>query len=319
MRLCIVGYGTTAHGHARIVQAEGCTVDSVVGRLADQTQEFARELGGAFATTSLDDALARPGLDAVVICSPSSAHEGQTEQALLADKHVLCEIPLAMSYAGARKLADLARERRKVVMVAHTHRYQPAIRMAKGRIDEGSLTLHNVVARYAFLRRENVDWTGRRRSWTDNLLWHHGCHATDMCLWLLGVDTPGGVSVQGNVAPADARMGIPMDLSISMRTPSGQLASVNMSYNSHISLYDYLLIGEQDTLLVSDGRLLDKNGVLYEPPHRRAYDDSAAVLQDREFLAAIAEGRQPAISADSVLPAMWALQQVEGSIRTPAG
>ena len=135
-----------------------------------------------------------------------------------------------------------------------------------------------------------------------------------MCLWMLGVERPAGLGVRGNVAPVDPHMGIPMDLSIQLRVDNGKLASVNMSYNSHLSLYDYLLIGDQESLLVSDGRLSSRDAILYEPSHQLAYDDSAAVLQDREFLGAIAEGRQSAISPDSVLPAMWALQHVQDTL-----
>jgi len=311
MKICIVGYGTTAHSHARIFQREGITIDSVVGRLADQTAAFARECDDCFATTDLAEALARPGVEAVIVCSPSAAHAEQTEHALHMGKHVLCEIPLAMSFVDAERVATLARQQRRVVMVAHTHRYQPAIRLAKQRIAAGQLTLHHVIARYVFLRRENIDWSGRKRSWTDNLIWHHGCHATDMALWLLGSTTPRDVAVTSKVALPDQHMRIPLDLSILMRTQQDQLASVNMSYNSHISLYDYLLIGTDDTLLVGNGELSSKDGTIFAPDQPSTYDESAAVLQNREFLASIREDRQAAISADAVLPAMWVLQQVQ--------
>ncbi len=314
MKAAIIGYGTTANNHARTLRRDGVELESVVGRLAEPTAEFARQHGIPHATTDLAEALARPGLDVVVICSPSAVHAEQTEQALLAGKHVLVEIPLAMNYPAAERLTRLAEERGLTLMVAHTHRYGPAIREVKRRIAEGELTVRNIIARYVFLRRENVDWSGRRRSWTDNLIWHHGCHATDMCLWLLGETIPGNVAVAANVAPPDAHMGIPMDLSILLRTPGGAIASVNMSYNSHLSRYDYLVIGDETTLLVSEGKLFGPEGVLLDPA-QLPKGESAQELQDREFLAAISERRTAAISGAAVLPAMWALGQVDPDSR----
>jgi 2-hydroxy-4-carboxymuconate semialdehyde hemiacetal dehydrogenase len=320
MRMCIIGYGTTARSHARLFRQEGVEVDSVVGRLPGPTSEFAHELGDCFATTRLSEALARPNVDAVIVCSPSEAHAKQVEEALNAEKHVLCEIPLATSFPDASRLATLARAQQCVLMVAHTHRYQPAVQMAKRMLDDGQFALHHVISRYVFIRRENVDWTGRKRSWTDNLIWHHGCHATDMCLWLLGVDQPSAVDVTAQVALPDSHMGIPLDLSILMRTQQDQLASVNMSYNSHLSLYDYLLIGTDTSLLIGEGKLRGNNGLLFDPANAPVYDESAALRQNREFLAAIHEQRQASISAESVLPAMWVLQQVQDTAdRAPKG
>src|SRR5207253_2249065 len=181
MNLCIVGYGTIAKAHTRAFRNEGVTLDTVVGRVAERAAESATEQGYARSTTDLAEALSRPEIDLVAICSPSEAHAAQTEQALRADKHVLVEIPLAMSYAEGQFLADLARERGKTLMVCHTHRYRSQIQEAKRRIVAGELTLHHIISRYVFLRRENRDLTGKARSWTDNLLWHHGCHATDLC------------------------------------------------------------------------------------------------------------------------------------------
>ncbi|MGH2370736.1 MAG: hypothetical protein ACRDI2_21370, partial [Chloroflexota bacterium] len=172
-------------------------------------------------------------------------------------------------------------------------------------------TLHNVVARYMFLRRENVGASGYVRSWTDNLLWHHGQHATDLALWLLGVERPGEVDVTSMVALPDQRLGIPLDLSLVLRTKRDQLATVAMSYNSHASIYDYVLIGREDTLRISENRLFNKDGVLYDPKQDPAGGPSGGLAQNREFVAAVREGRQPEVSADAVLPALEVLQRVQ--------
>jgi 2-hydroxy-4-carboxymuconate semialdehyde hemiacetal dehydrogenase len=311
LRIAVVGYGQIARSHTRIMKGEGHDLRWLVGRAPERTEAFAREHGFGRHSTSLDDPLADPEVDAVILCTPSEQHEEQAEACLRAGKHVLVEIPLAMTFEGGQRLAALARETGLTVMVAHTHRYQGAMLRAKQQIASGKLTLHSVVARYMFLRRENVGASGYVRSWTDNLLWHHGQHATDMCLWMLGVEQPGQVDVSATLALPDKHLGIPLDLTLTMRTRRDQLATVVMSYNAHVSVYDYLLIGHEDMLVIDNGLLRNKDGVLYDPKQDPAGGRNAGLLQNREFVTAIRERRQPMISADSVLPALDALQRAQ--------
>lgn len=311
LRVAVVGYGQIARSHTRSFKQDGHELRWLIGRVPEKTAAFAQEHGYTQHSTSLDDALSDEAVDAVVLCTPSEQHAEQTERALMAGKHVLVEIPLAMTYPEGKRLADLARETGKTVLVAHTHRYQGAMQRAKQMITSGQLTLHNVVARYMFLRRENIGANGYVRSWTDNLLWHHGQHATDMCLWLLGVEQPGQVEVTSMLALPNAHLDIPLDLTLVMRTERDQLATVAMSYNSHISLYDYVLIGEEDTLLINNGVLSNREGVLYDPKQDQSENRNSGLLQNREFVNAIREGRQPSASADSVLPALEALQKAQ--------
>jgi 2-hydroxy-4-carboxymuconate semialdehyde hemiacetal dehydrogenase len=185
------------------------------------------------------------------------------------------------------------------------------MRYAKERIDTGQLTLYNVITRYMFLRRENVGASGYVRSWTDNLLWHHGQHATDTTLWLLGVDRPGRVEATAMLALPDASLGIPLDLSLLMRTERDALGTVAMSYNAHVSLYDYVLIGREDTLVIERGTVRNDKGLLYDPEADTPEGRNSGLLQDREFVAAVREGRPAAISADDVLPALEVLQRAQ--------
>ena len=311
LKIAVVGYGQIARSHTRTMGREGHTLRWVIGRVPERTEAFAQEHGFEKHSTNLAEALTDSDVDAVILCTPSEQHAEQTAQCLAAGKHVLVEIPLAMSFAEGQRLAEQARAARLTVMVAHTHRYQGAIRRAKAKIDAGELTLHNVIARYMFLRRENVGANGYVRSWTDNLLWHHGQHATDMCLWLLGVERPGEVEVTSTLALPDKELDIPLDLSLALRTTRDQLATVSMSYNSHVSLYDYVLVGVEDTLIVENGVLRNREKVLYDPKEDQSEEKNSGLLQNREFVAAIRDGRQPEISADSVLPALDALQRAQ--------
>ena len=311
LALAIVGYGQIARSHTRIFKQEGHRLAWLIGRVPEKTATFAQEHGFARWSTNLEEALADPAVDAVVLCTPSEQHEAQTAAGLRAGKHVLVEIPLAMTYAGGQQLAQLARQTGLTLMVAHTHRYQGAMQRAHELIATGRLTLHHVVARYLFLRRENVGASGYVRSWTDNLLWHHGQHATDMCLWLLGVTRPGEVEVTSMVALPDQRLGIPLDLTLSVRTKQDQLATIAMSYNSHLSLNDYVLIGVEDTLQISNGVLSNRDGVLYDQKLDDLESRNSGRQQNREFVAAIRDHRPPSISAESVLPALDVLQRVQ--------
>jgi 2-hydroxy-4-carboxymuconate semialdehyde hemiacetal dehydrogenase len=311
MKLLMVGYGSISRAHTRSFAHEDVELDTVVGRDPAKAAAFAQEYGYARSLPTLDEALAREDIDVVAVCSPSEAHARQAEAALRAGKHVLVEIPLALTYTESERLAALAREMGKVLMVAHTQRYYRPLMEARRRVASGELTLHSVICRYGFLRRKNEDWQGRPRTWTDNLLWHHGCHVVDFALWLLGIEQPGVVEATGRLALPDQKMGIPMDLSATLRTPSDQIVAIAMSYNTHLPVHDYLMIGREDTLQYVDRRLVGSQGVLFDMTDQRAESQDGNLLQDQEFLAAIRDGRPAAISAEAVLPAMRALQDIQ--------
>jgi 2-hydroxy-4-carboxymuconate semialdehyde hemiacetal dehydrogenase len=315
--LAFLGYGSIARQHARALLglrergvAPEVRLAGVMGRVASSAAEFAGEFNLGFSTTDLQALLARPEIEAVVICSPTDLHVEQTEQALRAGKHVLCEIPLATSLADADRLIALADQVDRRLMICHTERYYRALLEARRQIASGELHPHAIVSRYMFFRRENVNWVGRRRSWTDNLLWHHGCHAVDAALWLLEADQ---AEVTAQVALPGKNLGIPMDLAIGMRTPRDQIISVAMSYNTHLPLHDYLIIGEEATLLFSDGELRSKDGVLV--PKQDLQDLTEPIMdQDAEFLATVREHREPAVSGRAVRPALAALQAVQDTL-----
>jgi 2-hydroxy-4-carboxymuconate semialdehyde hemiacetal dehydrogenase len=304
MNLCFIGYGSIAKAHARAFrQLGGTRFHTVVGRRLEATEEFAREFGFERVTLDWDEALANSGIDAVVITSPSDLHAAQTEAALRAGKHVLAEIPLATNYADAERVTQLAKGVRRTLMVAHTQRFYPALQEARWRIASSALRVHHVVCRWFFFRRENVNWEGKQRSWTDNLLWHHACHVVDSALWLLGAEVK---SVHGTLGPPHPVLQTPLDLNVSITTQQNQLISIAMSYNSHLTPHEYVLVGEEDTLMFENGRLYSRDGVVFEPENPQPITE-----QNREFLAAVREGRAPSVSGDAVLPAMRVLQLVE--------
>jgi len=313
LQVAIVGNGSIARAHVqalREVQSSRPVVRTVMGRLVESAAAFAAELGITNSTTRLEDVIEDDHVGAVIVCSPTDVHAEQTERALRAGKHVLCEIPLATSLADVDRLIAVADQVDRRLMVCHTQRYFPALLEIRRQIAAGELHPQAVVSRFMFPRRDNVNWMGRRRSWTDNLLWHHGCHAVDAALWLLGASQ---VDVAAQIGLPSGTLGVPMDLGITMRTPHNQVITVAMSYNTHIPLHDYLVIGEENTLLFDDGALRDRERVLMPRP---SGDNSVEAIgrQDAEFLAAIDEQREPAISGRSVRPAMVALQAAQDTL-----
>jgi 2-hydroxy-4-carboxymuconate semialdehyde hemiacetal dehydrogenase len=312
LTLAFVGYGSIAAAHARALrELGGVRFDSVVGRRPEATEQFARDWGFGHWTLSLAEALARPGLDAVIICSPSEQHAGQSEQALAAGKHVLVEIPLAMNQPDAERVTMLAERTGLCLMVAHTQRFFPALLELRRRIAVGDLHPHHLVCKWFFLRRSNVNWEGRQRSWTDNLLWHHACHVVDAALWLLGQTAPGAtaaVRANGQTGPPLPELSIPLDLDL-LLTVGDVPVNIAMSYNSSWPMHDYLVIGEEATVRFENGHLYTQEGELFTP-----VDAHPIREQDREFLSAVREGREPGVSGRSVLPAMRALQVVQDQI-----
>lgn len=308
MNLCMVGYGSIAEVHRRsFARVPGTVITAVVGRLPEPTQAFAEKCGAPLATVDLAEALASDDVDAVVITSPSAKHVAQAQAALEAGKHVLVEIPLALSLQESEMLTALAERQGRTMMVAHTMRFWPTLAAARQRIADSELNVHSVFIHYGFLRRENVNWQGRRRSWTDNLLWHHGCHAVDTALWLLGEPA---AEVAGYMGPPHQQLGIPLDLTVSLKTPRDQLVSCALSYNTMRPLLEIIIIGEETTLAIRDGKLVDPSDQILAAGGENE-EASAVYLQDIEFITALRQEREPIVSGEAVLPTMRALQAVQ--------
>jgi 2-hydroxy-4-carboxymuconate semialdehyde hemiacetal dehydrogenase len=311
MNLCFIGCGSIAKSHADAFrQIEGVEFETVMGRAPEGAAAFAREHGFRHHTVRLEEALSRR-VDAAVITSPSDLHAEQAEQCLRAGKDLLVEIPLATRLAPAEGVVELAGAAGRLLMVAHTQRFHPALVELRRLVQGGELAPLHAVCRWFFLRRENVNWAGRRRTWTDNLLWHHACHVVDAMLWCLGGEAS---EVLAQAAAPDPSLGIPLDLGLQFRLGPRRLVNVAMSYNSSWPVHEYLVIAEETTLRYEEGRLLARDRVLVD---RRPVNP--VLEQDREFVAAVREGRAPAASGESVLAALRVLESAEEQIGGRAG
>jgi 2-hydroxy-4-carboxymuconate semialdehyde hemiacetal dehydrogenase len=277
---------------------------SVAGRTEDGVKEFATKWKIPFASTDLRACIDRPGVDAVILTTPSDQHADQTTMALSMGKHVQVEIPMALSLTDSQRMLDASKSAGKVCMVTHTRRFSSPHREIRKRIKEGSFHLHHMVVETYFFRRTNLNMHGQPRSWVDNLLWHHGCHSVDLAHWIL--DEPNW-QVWGQKGPDHAALQIPMDMTVAMKSKKGPIFSMAMSFNNKGPFGGfYRYIGEEDTYKVYRDSMTDSEGKDVQLDGIPAFD-----RQDVEFVGAIREGREPESSAASCVKTMALLDGID--------
>lgn len=310
--VAIIGTGAIADLHVAALGQLGAPIRVVAGRTVEGAAEFAERHRIDRSTDDIRAAVEDSEVDAVVVASPSPVHAEQARLALDAGRHALVEIPLALSLPEAEDLVERSEHAGRVLMVCHTLRYWEPFEAAGRALAERGLEPRHVIARGLSRRRENVGWTGRRRTWTDNLLWHHGGHVVDAVLELLGSPI---ADVQASIGPVWEGSGLPMDYAVALRTGDGAIASISLSYNARISVSDYLVVAEADTLVITGTEVRAADGPVYEGGDVAAVQDRAIVTQDADFLTAVATGRPPRAAARAILPAMRVLQAVEDAAR----
>jgi len=309
MKIVMVGQGAFGRKHLDgLKNIAGVEVASLVGGSKESTAEVAKQYGIPHSTTNLAEALALPGVDAAILTSPTQVHASQAEQVMKAGKHVEIEIPIADSLADARRILATQKATGKIAMAGHTRRFNPSHQWVHKRIKAGELKLQQLVVQTFFFRRTNMNLEGKPRSWTDHLLWHHACHTVDLFQYQTGETASVAHALQGPLHPT---LKIAMDMSISMRTPLGAVCTLSLSFNN-------------DGPLGSFFRYICDNGT-----YKAFYDDlsdgkdnkidvskvdvsmDGIELEDREFIAAIKEKREPNASLAQVLPCMHVLGKLE--------
>jgi 2-hydroxy-4-carboxymuconate semialdehyde hemiacetal dehydrogenase len=303
--VALLGYGAIADFHADALAAAGARVLVAAGPKLDQLADFARRHGIPRVETDPNRAIEADGVQAVVIASPSQVHAEQSRAALAAGKHTLVEIPMALRQSEAEALVAQASEAGLRFAVCHTQRYWKPFRAAREQMEAGGWRATNVIARGLSRRHENVGWTGRQRSWVDDLLWHHGGHVVDTVLGFL--DSP-ITDVSAEVGPIWERSGLPMDYAIALRAETGAIASISLSYNAKIGASDYVVIGESDTIVLSGADVRTPAGTTAEDV--ALAQERAVHAQDLDFVECIRTGRTPIADGASILPCMRVLQAV---------
>ena len=309
MKICLAGEGAIGIKHLEaLAKIDGVEVASLAGGDATAIAQLADRWKIPHRTTDLSESLRRPDIEAVILASPTPLHAAQAAQCLRAGKHVLVEIPMADNLADSEKLVTLQKETGLVAMAAHTRRFNPSHQWIHRRITSGELKLQHLVVQTFFFRRTNTNALGQPRSWTDHLLWHHACHTVDLFQYQTGETPDRAQALQGPKHPA---LGIAMDMSIQMATPSGALCSLALSFNNEGPLGTFFrYICDNGTYIARYDDLVDGNDKPIDLS-KVAVSMNGIELQDREFFAAIREGREPNASVEQVLPCYWTLDQLE--------
>ena len=235
-------------------------------------------------------------------------HAAQAIACMKAGKHVQVEIPLADSWEDAQEVLKVQEETGKVCMVGHTRRFNPSHQYVHNKITAGELNIQQMDVQTYFFRRKNINAKGEPRSWTDHLLWHHAAHTVDLFAYQAGSKVVKANAIQGPIHP---ELGIAMDMSIQLLAENGAVCTLSLSFNNdgplgtffryicdngtYIARYDDLVDGRENAIDVSQVDV-SMNGI---------------ELQDREFVAAINEGREPNSSVAKVFDCYRVLYELE--------
>lgn len=309
IRVALAGAGAFGIKHLDgIRNIDGVEVVSLISRELEKTKEVAAKYGIGHVSTELSDSLALKDVDAVILCTPTQMHAEQSVACMQAGKHVQVEIPLADTLPGALEVAAIQEQTGLVAMCGHTRRFNPSHQYVHKKIQSGQFNIQQMDVQTYFFRRSNMNALGQPRSWTDHLLWHHAAHTVDLFAYQCGSPIVKANAVQGPIHPV---LGIAMDMSIQLKAANGAICTLSLSFNNdgplgtffryigdsatYIARYDDLFNGKDEKIDVSKG-YVSMNGI---------------ELQDREFFAAIREGREPNASVAQVLPCYQVLHDLE--------
>ena len=309
IKVALAGAGAFGIKHLDgIKNIDGVEVVSLISRDLEKTKEIAAQYGIGHVTTELDESLALKEVDAVILCTPTQMHAAQSIACLKAGKHVQVEIPLADTLHGALEVAAMQEQTGLVAMCGHTRRFNPSHQYVHQKIKAGQFNIQQMDVQTYFFRRSNMNALGQARSWTDHLLWHHAAHTVDLFAYQCGSPIVKANAVQGPIHPV---LGIAMDMSIQLKAANGAICTLSLSFNNdgplgtffryigdsatYLARYDDLFNGKEEKIDVSQVDV-SMNGI---------------ELQDREFFAAIREGREPNSSVAQVLPCYQVLHDLE--------
>jgi 2-hydroxy-4-carboxymuconate semialdehyde hemiacetal dehydrogenase len=316
MKVILAGEGAFGVNHLKALQnIEGVEVASLAGGNAEDTADVAKKFAIPHWTTDLAASLKVAGVEAALLATPTHLHATHAEQCMRAGKHVMVEIPMADNVADCERLVKIQKETGVVAMAGHTRRFNPSHQWIHKRIKAGELKVLQMDVQTHFFRRTNVNALGKPRTWTDHLLWHHACHTVDLFQYQTGESVSQAYALQG---PKHPQLGIAMDMSIGLKVLSGAICTLSLSFNNDGPLGTFFrYICDNGTYLARYDELVDG--------HQKPIDVSKVdvsmngiELQDREFLSAIRQHREPNSSVAQVLPAMRTLGRLEQMLKDSA-
>lgn len=317
MKVGVAGQGAFGVKHIEAIQnIPGIEIITLSGGNQAATEEVAKKFKIPHWTGDLGESLKQPGLEAVILATPTQMHADQAVQCLKAGKHVQVEIPMADSLADSERILNAQKETGLIAMAGHTRRFNPSHQWVHKRVKSGEFKVQQMNVQTYFFRRTNMNAAGKPRSWTDHLLWHHACHTVDLFAYQTGENISECYALEG---PHHPELKIAMDMSIGLKVPSGAICTLSLSFNNkgpqgtffryigdtgtYVAYYDDLVDGEQKPIDLSKVDV-SMNGI---------------ELQDREFFAAIKEKREPNSSVQQTISAMRVLDRLEQMLKSKVG
>lgn len=317
MKIGVAGQGAFGIKHIDAIQnIPGIEIVTLTGGNQVATEEVAKKYKIPHWTGDLAESLKQPGLEAMILATPTQMHADQAVQCLKAGKHVQVEIPMADSLADSERILKAQKQTGLIAMAGHTRRFNPSHQWIHKRVKSGEFTIQQMNVQTYFFRRTNMNAAGKPRSWTDHLLWHHACHTVDLFAYQTGQTISECYALEG---PHHPELKIAMDMGIIMKVPSGAICTLSLSFNNkgpqgtffryigdtgtYVAYYDDLVDGEQNKIDLSKVDV-SMNGI---------------ELQDREFFAAIKERREPNAGVEQTISAMRVLDKLEKMLESKVG
>lgn len=309
MNLCIVGEGAFGKKHLEtLANIEGVTVKWLVGGDAEATKKVANDFHIPHWACDLTTALNDEEVQGVILATPTPIHAAQAKQVMLANKHVLVEIPMADNFEDAKDLVRIQQEMGVIGMVGHLRRFNLSHQWIHNKIKRGELKIQQMHAQTYFFRRDNINALGEARTWTDHLLWHHACHTVDLFQYQAGQQVDQCFALQG---PQNPSLAIAMDMTIGMKVPNGAICTLSLSFNNQGPLGSvFRYICDQGTYIAKNDELSDGDGNLIDLSEVATSQSGVEVVQ-RAFIHAIRSHEEPNASFGQCLSAMETLHKIE--------
>ena len=305
MNICMAGHGMMGVWHSDALKDVDCCLHTIVGRRPEPTKAFAERYGYRKWTVDFSEALADKEIDLVILATPSEIHAKDALASLAAGKHTLVEIPIAMNLKDAERVVDAGQESGLTLGVVHPLRFRAETIALRNRALAGDENIRQVITRFYIHRLENVGGTGYRRSWTDNLLWHHTTHSLDMGLWLLNEPVR---EVHSFMPLPDPKTGIPMEVFLGIETEKDQSLVCTGSYYSREHMWDALIVTDRNSYRFD---YYQSKLTTSDSEQSMAPEADNCALVTRDFVQAVKENHPPAVTGESVLPAMRVLQAAQ--------
>jgi predicted dehydrogenase len=324
LRVAVVGYGYWGPNLTRnALESPDLELAALCERDRARGAAFSARVPGVPVMTELDEVLADPTIDAVIVATPPRTHHPIVRAALEAGKHVLVEKPLATTSADARDLIAAAEARDLVLMPGHTFVYSPPVNKVRELIEQGTLgDLYFVTS-----SRMNL---GKYQA--DGVICDLAPH--DLSILLYWLDEPITEVAASGLSVLEPN--VPTTAFLTLTFASGAAANVQISWLAPRKVREMIVVGSRqmvqydDTAIDGTVRVYDRGMELSAPEnfgeHQLTYRSGDMIaprldaaeplgLELADFARAIRTGSTPRSHAGLGLEIVLAIEAAEESLR----